>query len=72
MSDVNYVNRMSANAVYRALNLLDDLNARLEDKTEGFYISGDPRLWHYDGWSPGYFGTIDGIWVFYTDYEENL
>ena len=35
------------------------------------YVEGELRVWHKDGWSPGYFTNMsEDFWTFRLDYKE--
>ena len=55
------------------INVLPDLHdavQSLDGVHEDWAMAGQLRLWHCDGFSPGYFDLVDDFWVFVVDYME--
>jgi hypothetical protein len=52
----------------QAMPKIERLDTALEEV--GYYLDGEIRLWHGDGWSPGYLSNIDGVWWFTFNYME--
>ena len=58
------------------LNSVSGMMAHLETAFPGdgegdYYAEGELRLWHKDGWSPGYFYQNELGWVFHPSYLES-